>query len=113
MELEWSVVSNQLIEASLAGSGVVLSVMVLYLIAGRIWRWITINRKEIKKILKFDSMNDKMMNDLVYLKCKKMIGESYVQHVVGCRNYIELYYKRFNDKKRYDTLISIWRKHFR
>tara|TARA_E500000081_G_scaffold119222_1_gene123369 strand:+ start:1973 stop:2089 length:117 start_codon:yes stop_codon:yes gene_type:complete len=38
MELEWSVLSNQLIEASLAGSGVVLSAMVLYLIAGRIWR---------------------------------------------------------------------------
>lgn len=38
MELEWSVVSNQLIEASLAGIGVVLSIMVLYLIAGRIWR---------------------------------------------------------------------------
>ncbi len=38
MELEWSVLSNQLIEASLAGSVVVLSTMVLYLIAGRIWR---------------------------------------------------------------------------
>jgi hypothetical protein len=58
-------------------------------------------------------MNEKVMNDLVYLKCKKMIDGSFVQHVVGCRNYIELYYKRFDDKKRYKTLISRWRKHFR
>lgn len=58
-------------------------------------------------------MNDKVINDLVYMKCKIMIDGSLVQHVVGCRNYIELYYKRFNDRKRYNTLISRWRKHFR
>jgi hypothetical protein len=38
MELEWNIMSRVLIEAGTAMFGVLLTTIVLYLIAGRIWR---------------------------------------------------------------------------